>query len=74
MLNWSPTDIVASSTNEGMGTKGMSDPKKLTRPRLRYPTSGANGNRSVKSTNHSFELRYLTIKFQSQKELLLQNH
>jgi hypothetical protein len=32
-LNWSPTAIVASTTNDGIGTKGISEPKKLTKLR-----------------------------------------
>ncbi|MBT8243203.1 MAG: hypothetical protein KJO14_05745, partial [Nitrosopumilus sp.] len=33
--------------------------KKFTNDKLRYPTSGANGNRSVKSTNQTNFRRYL---------------
>ena len=29
MLNWSPTAMVASNTKDGIGTKGISDPKNL---------------------------------------------
>ena len=31
MLNCSPTAIVANKTNDGIGTKGINEPKKLTR-------------------------------------------
>jgi len=55
---------VARNKKEGTGTKGIREPKKLTRPRPRYPNSGVKGNKSVKSTNHSFYTRYLTIKFE----------
>jgi len=37
--------------NDGIGTNGIREPKKLTRLRNGYPTTGAKGNRSVKSTN-----------------------
>ena len=47
---WLPTDIVARSKNPGKGTKGTKEPKKLTKARREYPTSGANGNKSTKST------------------------
>lgn len=64
ILYWSPTDIVANSKNDGTGTKGINEPKKLTRDNPMYPTSGAKGNRSAKSNNHHFDLRYLTIRSQ----------
>ena len=48
--------------NDGIGTNGIREPKKLTRLRSGYPTSGAKGKKSVKSTNHSFVKHYLTIK------------
>jgi len=51
--------MVASSKNPGSGTKGIREPKKLTRDKLRYPTSGANGNRSTKSTNQTVFGLYL---------------
>ena len=54
--------MVASTMNEGIGTNGIKEPKKLTRLRKGYPISGEKGKRSVKSTNHSFCMRYLTIK------------
>ena len=34
-LNWSPTDIVINKMNEGIGTNGINDPKKLTRAKPR---------------------------------------
>jgi hypothetical protein len=48
--NESPTDIVASKRKEGKGTKGIKEPKKLTRVKPIYPTSGANGKMAAKST------------------------
>ncbi len=57
--NFSPTDIVARTKNPGNGTNGMREPKKLMRAKLRYPTSGANGNRSINSTNQTVFRRYL---------------
>jgi hypothetical protein len=67
----SPTDIVASNKNPGNGTKGTSEPKKLTKAKLRYPTSGANGNRSTKSTNQTVFRHYLlkTNIFQGFKQM-----
>jgi len=39
--------MVTRRINEGIGTKGINEPKKLTRPRPRYPTSGEkNGKKS----------------------------
>jgi hypothetical protein len=43
--------MVASNTKDGIGTKGISDPKKLTKLKPIYPTPGSKGKRSVKSTN-----------------------
>ncbi len=34
-LNWSPTDIVISKMNDGIGTNGINDPKKLTKAKPR---------------------------------------
>ena len=48
--NCSPTDIVANKTNEGIGTNGISEPIKLTNPKPIYPTSGAKGKMSQRST------------------------
>ena len=63
MLNWSPSDaIVARKIKNGTGTNGIKEPKKLIRLKPKYPNSGEKGRRSVKSTNHSFFTRYLTIK------------
>jgi hypothetical protein len=45
---------VARKMKCGTGTNGIREPKKLTRLRNGYPTSGAKGKKSVKSTNHSF--------------------
>ncbi|KAG2474691.1 MAG: hypothetical protein NPMRTH4_170010 [Nitrosopumilales archaeon] len=53
---------MARNKKAGTGTKGIREPKKLTRPKPRYPNSGVKGNKSVKSTNHSFYTLYLTIK------------
>ena len=48
--NWSPTDIVTRRINEGIGTKGINEPKKLTNAKPRYPTSGEkNGKKSQMS-------------------------
>jgi hypothetical protein len=46
--------MVAINTKEGIGTKGISDPKKLTKLKPRYPTPGSKGKRSVNSTNFHF--------------------
>ncbi len=63
MLNWSPSAaIVARNKKDGIGTNGIKEPKKLIRVKPKYPNSGEKGKRSVKSTNHSFFTRYLTIK------------
>jgi hypothetical protein len=49
---------VASNTNDGIGTNGISEPKKLTSVRAIYPTSDAKGKRisekAEKSTSQSF--------------------
>ena len=50
--NCSPTDIVASKINEGTGTNGISEPIKLTRANPMYPTSGAKGKMSQRSTRN----------------------
>ena len=50
----------ASKRKPGNGINGIKEPKKLTSARLRYPTSGANGNSAEKSTNHPDIKRYLT--------------
>lgn len=49
MLNLSPADIVANKMNDGNGTNGMSEPKKLIRAKPTYPTSSANGKITDKS-------------------------
>ena len=56
--NWSPTAIVASRRNDGTGTNGMRDPKKLTSERSKYPPPGSNGKRSVMS-NRRLAVRIL---------------
>lgn len=66
---WSPTDIVASNKNDGTGTKGIKEPKKLTSDKPIYPASGAKGKRSVKSNNCLGNLHYLTIRTQYVKNL-----
>jgi hypothetical protein len=53
---------VARNKKDGTGTKGIREPKKLTRPKPTYPNPGEKGNKSIKSTNHSFYARYLTMK------------
>ena len=58
--NWSPTDIVANKRNEGRGTKGIKEPKKLTKVSPIYPTSGANGKMAAKSTIKAHAMDYLT--------------
>lgn len=50
----------ASKRKPGSGINGINEPRKLTRARLRYPTSGANGNIAEKSTNHTVIKHYLT--------------
>jgi hypothetical protein len=50
MLNLSPADMVASTMKEGNGTNGISEPKKLTSARPRYPISSVNGKIADKST------------------------
>ena len=62
ILNWSPTDIVASNKNDGSGTKGINEPKKVTKLKPKYPISGAKGKRAAKSTKQCFYTLYLTIK------------
>jgi hypothetical protein len=54
-----PTDIVASNRNPGKGTKGTSEPKKLTRAKIRIPSSGANGKISPNSMNQTIFRQYL---------------
>ena len=66
---WSPTDIVARSKNPGKGTKGTKEPKKLTKARRRYPTSGANGKISTNSTNQTIFRPYL-IKSRTKKDTI----
>jgi hypothetical protein len=56
---WLPTDIVARNKNPGSGTKGTREPKKLTRAKIRYPSSGANGKISPNSTNQTIFTLYL---------------
>ena len=48
--NCSPTDMVANKINEGTGTNGINEPIKLTRANPMYPTSGAKGKMSQRST------------------------
>ena len=48
--NCPPTDMVASKINEGTGTNGINEPMKLTRANPIYPTSGAKGKMSQRST------------------------
>ena len=50
MLNFSPADMVASRMNDGKGTKGISEAKKLIRANPKYPISLANGKIADKST------------------------
>ena len=39
--------------NDGIGTNGINEPKKLTKPRPRYPTSGEkNGKKSHMSNGY----------------------
>jgi hypothetical protein len=38
--------MVASTTNDGIGTKGIKEPKKLTKLSAIYPTSDAKGKRA----------------------------
>ena len=45
--------MVASKRNDGNGTKGIKDPKKLTRLSPIYPTSVAKGKIVAKSTNET---------------------
>ena len=48
--NWEPTDIVTRRMNEGIGTNGINEPKKLTNAKPIYPTSGEkNGKKSQMS-------------------------
>jgi hypothetical protein len=42
--------MVASKINEGTGTNGINEPMKLTRASPMYPTSGAKGKMSQRST------------------------
>jgi hypothetical protein len=42
--------MVANNKNPGNGMKGTKEPKKLTNAKLRYPNSGAKGNKSTRST------------------------
>jgi len=51
--------MVARSKNPGKGTKGTNEPKKLTNPKREYPTSGAKGNKSTKSTIKTIFRHYL---------------
>jgi len=53
---------VARTMNDGIGTNGIREPKKLTRLRNGYPISGAKGKKSVKSTNHSFVKQLFNYK------------
>jgi len=44
--------MVASKINEGTGTNGINEPMKLTRANPIYPTSGAKGKMSQRSTRN----------------------
>jgi len=52
--------MVANKRKEGKGTKGIREPKKLTKVNPIYPTSGANGNNAVRSTIQAHISDYLT--------------
>ena len=60
--NCPPTDMVASKINEGTGTNGINEPKKLTNVRPIYPTSDEkNGKKSQISNRIRFHYNYEKI-------------
>ena len=60
---------MARNKNPGNGTKGIREPKKLTKAKIRYPSSGANGKISPNSTNQTVFGPYL-IKSRTKKDTI----